>query len=59
MVAGLEVRGRKEIGKEMNRNELLVSEWMQHRNEMYSMVGNIVNNYVISLHDNIQYLDLK
>ena len=49
MVAGLEVRGRKEIGKEMNRNELLVSEWMQHRNEMYSMVGNIVNNYVISL----------
>ena len=58
MVAGVEVRGRKEIGKEMNRNELLVSEWMPHRNEMYS-VGNIVNNYAVSLHDNIEYLDLK
>ena len=54
----MEVRGRKEIGKEMNRNELLVSEWMPHRNEMYS-VGNIVNNYAVSLHDNIEYLDLK
>jgi len=58
VVAGVEVRGRKEIGKEMNRNELLVSEWMPHRNEMYS-VGNIVNNYAVSLHDNIEYLDLK
>ena len=58
MVAGVEVRGRKEIGKEMNRNELLVSEWMRHRNEMYS-VGNIVNNYAVSLQDNIEYLDLK
>ena len=52
------MRGWKEIGKEMNMTELPVSEKMRHRKGMHS-VGNTVNNYVISLHDNIEYLDLR
>ena len=35
--------------RETKRHKLSVTKHMSHRNEMYS-VGNIVNNYVISLY---------
>ena len=44
--------GRKKQMREMKQNKLPVAKWMSHRYEMYSM-GNIFNNYIISLYGNI------